>query len=131
MLDLSCILRERIMATKATSKRERSQAMNLRERIFLCVVLLVTAVTYLGTLRFGFVYDDDPQIVHNPFIRAWHYVPQYFVSSVWKQLFPFVPGNYYRPLFLVWLRANYSIFGVREIGWHLTTVLLHVLVTWL
>jgi hypothetical protein len=38
-------------------------------------------------------------------------------------------GNYYRPLFLLWLRINDAIFGNRVWGWHLTTILSHVLTT--
>jgi tetratricopeptide (TPR) repeat protein len=95
----------------------------------LAAVLFITALTYLGTIRFGFVYDDFQQILSNPFLKSWRYVPQYFVSSVWKQLFPFDPGNYYRPLFLFWTRLNYSVFADRPMGWHATAIALHVLVT--
>jgi tetratricopeptide (TPR) repeat protein len=42
-----------------------------------------------------------------------------------------VAGNYYRPLFLLWVRFNYAALGLRVMGWHLTAVLLHVCVTWL
>jgi tetratricopeptide (TPR) repeat protein len=38
-------------------------------------------------------------------------------------------GNYYRPLFLLWLRINDAAFGNHAWGWHLTTVLAHVLAT--
>ncbi len=111
--------------------KERPRDQALSERYFLGVVLFVTFITYLGTLQFAFVYDDLHQIVFNPFIKAWRYVPQYFVSSVWKQMSPLLVGNYYRPLFLLWLRVNYAAFGLNEVGWHLTAVLLHVAVTFL
>lgn len=116
---------------KSTELSKTSSSARLRDRYSLAAVLLITAVTYLGTLRFGFVYDDFQQILTNPFIKAWRYVPQYFVSSVWKQLFPFDPGNYYRPLFLFWARLNYSVFANRPLGWHATAIALHLLVTWL
>jgi protein O-mannosyl-transferase len=119
------------MKPNPSGRSEASQRQSLRERYFVSAVLFLTAITYLGTLQFRFVYDDDPQILHNPFVRSWRYVPQYFVSSVWKQLYPLISGNYYRPMFLLWIRTNYAIFGIRELGWHMTAVLLHVLVTWL
>jgi tetratricopeptide (TPR) repeat protein len=119
------------MGATSTSRNEGPQGERLRELYFVGVVLLLTALTYLGTLRFGFVYDDNPQIQTNPFIKSWKYLGQYFVSSVWKQVYPLDSGNYYRPMFLLWTRVNYAVFGLREMGWHLTTVLLHVLVTWL
>jgi hypothetical protein len=37
--------------------------------------------------------------------------------------------NYYRPLFLLWVRINEAVFGNRAWGWHLTTILAHVLTT--
>jgi len=38
-------------------------------------------------------------------------------------------GNYYRPLFLLWLRINDAAFGNHAWGWHLTTVFALVLAT--
>jgi protein O-mannosyl-transferase len=115
----------------ASGQNESSQMARLREQYYLGAVLFITAITYLGTLGFGFVYDDGPQIQNNSFIKAWHFVPQYFVSSVWKHFFPAFPGTYYRPMFFVWLRANFAFFGLRAVEWHFTAVALHVLVTWL
>jgi len=37
--------------------------------------------------------------------------------------------NYYRPLFLLWVRINEAVFGIQAWGWHLTTILAHVLST--
>jgi Tfp pilus assembly protein PilF len=103
----------------------------MRERYIAGMVLLVTAITYLGTLQFDFVSDDIRQVLLNPFIKAWRYVPHYFTSSIWKQLEPFSSGNSYRPLFLLLLKINFSTFHNRPFGWHLAAIGLHVLVTWL
>jgi hypothetical protein len=119
------------MAMNSTAITEDSRIAIAREKYFVWMLLLVTTITYLGTIRFDFVYDDDPQIVHNPFLRAWHYAPQYFVSSVWKQMTPLTPGNYYRPLFLLFSRTTYSVFADHALGWHLIALLMHLLVTWL
>lgn len=119
------------MAMKSTGTSNDSPIAALHEKYFVWMVLLVTAITYMGTIRFDFVYDDFPQIVYNPFLRAWHFVPQFFVSSVWKQMSPSIPGNYYRPLFLVFMRANYAMFADRPLGWHLVALGLHLGVTWL
>lgn len=119
------------MATNSAAIHEDSPVAPARERYFVWMLLLVTAITYVGTIRFDFVYDDYPQIVYNPFLKAWHFVPQYFVNSVWKHVAPSSVGNYYRPLFLLLLRANYAVFAQREIGWHLVAVLMHLTVTWL
>jgi tetratricopeptide (TPR) repeat protein len=91
----------------------------------------IAFLAYVPTLGFQFVYDDKPQIVQNPAIRAWHYLPNYFTSHVWAELYPRVGGDYYRPVFLLWFRLNQAMFGVNPVGWHLTTVLCHVAATYL
>jgi tetratricopeptide (TPR) repeat protein len=108
-----------------------SQQTPQQNRYLIGIVLVVTAMTYLGTVRFGFVYDDRSQILSNPFIQSWNYLPHYFVSSLWDNLLPLGARNYYRPLFTLWMRVNYALFASRPLGWHIASVLLHLLVTWL
>jgi uncharacterized membrane protein len=75
------------------------------------------------------VHDDRGQIVENPAVHSWPFVPSYFTSQVWAGFMPGELGNYYRPLFLLWLRINDAAFGNHAWGWHLTTVIAHVLAT--
>src|SRR5262249_11522751 len=42
---------------------------------------------------------------------------------------PSIITNYYRPLFLLWLLVNHTMFGLHPLGWHITTVAAHVTVT--
>ena len=91
----------------------------------------IAFLAYVPTLGFQFVYDDEPQIIQNPAIHAWRYFPHYFTSHAWAELYPNVSGNYYRPLFLLWLRLNHAMFGLNPEGWHLTTVLCHVAATYM
>jgi tetratricopeptide (TPR) repeat protein len=87
---------------------------------------VLTFLAYLDTLSFQFVQDDEYQILGNVYLRSWSYLPRYFTKDVWAFMHPNYPGNYYRPLFLLWLRLNYLLFGLHPWGWHLTTVLAHV-----
>ncbi len=91
------------------------------------IVLAVTFVAYMGTLRYDFVYDDVHVIVENGSVHSWRFTPRYFTEHLWF----FEPGmtNYYRPIFLVWLVLNHTLFGLNPIGYHLTTVLAHLVVT--
>src|ERR1035438_4257985 len=88
-------------------------------------------LVFVPTLGFQFVYDDKPQIIQNPGIHAWRYLPHYFTSHAWAELYPHVSGNYYRPLFLLWFRLNHAMFGLAPKGWHLTTILCHVAATYM
>ncbi len=101
------------------------------DRDLLRTVLLITSVTFLGVLRFEFVYDDNTLIVNNPFVRSWKFLPQYFANSMWKLSGNSQNDNYYRPLFLVWTRLNYALFAGRPFGWHLATLVLYIAATWL
>ena len=92
-------------------------------------ILLLTFAAYAPTLRYDFVHDDRAQIMENPAITSWSYLPQYFSKQVWAGYAPGIAGNYYRPVFLIWLRLNHMVFGLQPWGWHLTTVLLHLLAT--
>lgn len=100
------------------------------QRFLLALVLAATLVFYLGTLQYDFVYDDHEQIVENPYLRSWRYLPTFLTESLWQQFSP-LPSSYYRPLFQAWLGFEYTVFGLRAWGWHLTSVLLHVAVTFL
>ena len=86
-------------------------------------VLVIGFIVYLGTLQFGFVYDDTAQILKNPRVQSWQYLSQYFSGAVWAQLGGL---DYYRPIFLVWLLLNHTFLGLSATGWHAALVLLHL-----
>jgi hypothetical protein len=94
-------------------------------------ILAATFLAYAGTLFLGFVFDDHVLILTNDSIRSWRSVPGFFASHIWAFRYPHLLANYYRPLFLVWLRLNNALFGLRPWGWHLASVLAHLAVTYL
>jgi tetratricopeptide (TPR) repeat protein len=98
-------------------------------RLLLAFALLCTLAAYSRTLRFDFVYDDQTIILANPAVHSWRYLPQYFSRHFWAGVYPEGPGNYYRPVFLLWLRINNMAFGDHAWGWHLATIFLHLAVT--
>jgi tetratricopeptide (TPR) repeat protein len=97
-----------------------------RTFVLLALVLAATFVVYSGTLNFQFVFDDMGQVVDNQLIREARFVPHYFQLHVWGQVAPNLKGNYYRPIFVLWLFLNYQLFGLNPMWWHLTTVLMHL-----
>jgi hypothetical protein len=102
-----------------------------RGRVLLVVALVLTALAYLATLRFGFVYDDLPQIVNNPTLTTWKTLPGLFTSHSWAFLLPHWDGNYYRPLFMTWLLLNRKLFDLYTPAWHASNLLVHLIATWL
>jgi hypothetical protein len=95
------------------------------------LVLLITAAVYVRTLEYEFVYDDHGQIEETTQLSSWSMVPHYFTGHVWSWKSPNARGPYYRPLFLLWLLLNRSLFDLSPAGWHLTSVLLHLVVTFM
>src|ERR1019366_7525636 len=94
-------------------------------------IMFATFLAYVDMLALGFVFDDHVLIVTNDSIRSWRYFPSYFTSHIWSFRYPHLLANYYRPLFLTWLRLNHALFELHPWGWHLTSVLAHVAVTYL
>jgi tetratricopeptide (TPR) repeat protein len=65
------------------------------------------------------------QILKNGMLKSWHTFIGSLGAHVWKDLYPFAVGNYYRPVFVSWLFINRLAFGFTPFWWHLTTVLMH------
>jgi Tfp pilus assembly protein PilF len=85
-----------------------------------------------NTLKNGFAFDDEEQVLNNRFIQTFANLPLEFTTTVWSFLGE--KGGispYYRPLFTVLFTANYGFFGTQAWGWHLVNVLIHAAVTFL
>jgi tetratricopeptide (TPR) repeat protein len=119
------------MKVEASSDNEGATGWLERRGAAETLACALAFLVYVPTLGFQFVYDDKPQIVQNPGIHAWRYLPHYFTSHAWAELYPHVNGNYYRPLFLLWFRLNHAVFGLDPKGWHFTTILCHVATTYM
>ena len=95
--------------------------------------LLITALAacatlpYLNILVNGFVDDDHGQVMENPYIRSFQYLKEIFTTNVWS-FTGVTAGNYYRPMMTLGYLVCYKLFGLRAYGFHLVSLLLHVLV---
>ncbi|MBZ5569428.1 MAG: tetratricopeptide repeat protein [Acidobacteriia bacterium] len=99
--------------------------------LLLRLAFLLTFAAYARTIVFDFVFDDHLQIALNPWVQAWQFVPHYFTGHVWNFQQPAWAGNYYRPLFLLWMRVMHAVFGLTPGWWHLMSIALHLVATWL
>jgi protein O-mannosyl-transferase len=97
----------------------------MQSRWALALVSALILLAFVSTLSYEFVFDDLGQILQNPRVQAWHFVPSYFTNHVWAQD-PEAVHRYYRPLFLLQLRLMHSVFGFWTPGWHLLLLLLHL-----
>ncbi|MEJ2008763.1 MAG: tetratricopeptide repeat protein [Acidobacteriota bacterium] len=123
--------RDHVESNRDSVQRERRPWLTAAPWVLLSLVLLITFLAYSGTLSFNFVYDDRGQILANIQVHYWRFAPHYFFERVWSFAYPGIPGNYYRPIFLLFLLLNYKLFGPFPAGWHLVSVAAQVGVTYL
>lgn len=66
----------------------------------LCIIILAILGFYGPSLMGGFVYDDEAQIVDNPYIKSFVYLPKVITSCIWEISLPACKNYtlYYRPL---------------------------------
>ena len=55
-------------------------------------IVVATFLVFAGTLSFDFVYDDRLQVLQNPYILSWQYLPQYFTFSLGAASWAFGSG---------------------------------------
>jgi tetratricopeptide (TPR) repeat protein len=91
----------------------------------LSAVLALVACAYIRAASFEFVYDDLGQIVDNPKIKSWRLALTFFSTHVWSQTTRV--AFYYRPVYMLWLRLNYALFGLQPVYWHLAAIAVHLL----
>ncbi|HKQ59844.1 MAG TPA: tetratricopeptide repeat protein, partial [Candidatus Polarisedimenticolaceae bacterium] len=100
----------------------------LRSAAWWAVPSLAAVATYANTLRCGFVFDDNLQILSNPWVQELRFLPRLVARPVWA-FFSTYPSNYYRPVQMGLYGLLWAIGGGRPIVFHLMNVALHAAVT--
>jgi tetratricopeptide (TPR) repeat protein len=97
------------------------------------LICLLASLAYANSLAGEFVFDDTDQIVTNQNLRSWKNLTRAFTTDVWafreeqSGIDAPPPLPYYRPIFTVMLTLEYQLFGLWPQGWHLVSLLLHIL----
>ena len=104
--------------------------------VALTALALAVIAAYGGTLRSGFVHDDQSEIVKNRFVHDLRHVQQILTRPSWgferqPDERPGVDGyyaesNYYRPVQYLTYAALYSAFGPAPSAFHAWKLLLHL-----
>lgn len=98
------------------------------DRLLALALAAIVALVFARGLTGEFVYDDERQIVANTLIQNPALLGKALVSDVWA--FNSAAGgsvsNYWRPAFVLWLFAQYQLFGgASTIPWHAANLILH------
>ncbi len=115
---------EPISAPVLAEKRLRFGASS--KATLLGVLVAMAAVPYLGILSNAFVYDDNTQVLNNPYIQNIRHLHEIFTTTVWSYVGAQGVTNYYRPMMTFGYLLCYQIFGPLAFGFHLASLLLHV-----
>lgn len=91
-------------------------------------LLLLAVLPYLNTLQNGFVYDDNNEVLTNPYIRSFSHMGDIFSTRILAHLGARGATNYYRPISILGFLLCYKAFGLLPYGFHLANLLLHATV---
>lgn len=101
--------------------------LTIRERVIaLGVVFAVTVFAYRGVVANGFVYDDAVAVVKNPSVRSLSRASEW-VSSPYA-VSANRGGKNYRPVVVASYGLDYAWWGGRAAGFHVTNLLIHLIV---
>jgi tetratricopeptide (TPR) repeat protein len=95
-----------------------------------CAIILIAVIgfsIYVNSLKGEFIWDDDFLVKDNLYIRNLSNIGDIFSESIFPEAVLEETG-FYRPVQIVSYLVDYSLWKLDVRGYHLTNVLLHVLV---
>jgi tetratricopeptide (TPR) repeat protein len=107
-----------------TMQHKNSDIAKTKHLLPIALLVCVSAIVYFNSLSNGFVYDDLGTIVENIHIKSFaNYLSSFYNPSYFK-----ISGGEasYRPVATLSYYLLYAIFDVNPIGYHLTSVVLHI-----
>ncbi|MFC1661452.1 tetratricopeptide repeat protein [Gemmatimonadota bacterium] len=98
-----------------------------RAWIWQICIALVAGALFARTFGFGWIYDDQLEIVRNTLVHTLERIPEIFTSTVWAG--SGMETYLYRPLALVTYALNHQISGLDPWSYHLVNIFLHAAVS--
>lgn len=95
--------------------------------VYIALIFILGLAIYANSFPNEFVWDDEYLVVKNTAIRSFSNIPQVFkyhltyFGSPWE-------GKFFRPIESMTLMADYFFWKFNPAGYHITNVLLHILV---
>ncbi len=98
-----------------------------RGRLWWLIVLAaaLVAAVYANSVNSPFHFDDSHSIADNPWVRSLAHVPRYFTDVT--SFSPLADNRSYRPILLVGYAVSHALGDGALWGYHVVTMLLHVL----
>jgi tetratricopeptide (TPR) repeat protein len=89
------------------------------------ILIIVGIIIYSNALTNQLFWDDNDGIVNNAYIKDWQYLPNYFSENLIAGAG--LSSNYWRPILLITYAIEWEIWGLWPPGYHLVSILIHVL----
>ena len=118
-------------ATSHGSRFEAWAQWFIQPAVLIRFVLYATALLYLRTVLFDYVYDDTTLITLNPWMGSWKQLPNLLTHSFWGFLEIPRALDFYRPLVSLVFALILRLLGPAPGWFHLVAAGLHVCVTYL
>jgi tetratricopeptide (TPR) repeat protein len=102
---------------------------NRKNKAFLPILLIIIlgCIVYANTLKGKFIYDDISLIKYNEHIKSWASLPKILTEDLGAGSGQLSIFN--RPIQMMTYIMDYSFWGLNEAGYHITNILLHILVS--
>jgi len=92
---------------------------------FLLFISIVIFIIYSHAFTNGFIWDDTFLIIKNGFIRDLSFLDEAFTTDLFA--YTGLRSNFYRPIQTLSYMFDYSIWGLKPLGYHLGNILIHLL----
>jgi len=115
-------------APAVTGPLSRWRSIQVSDQVLITALILLAVLCYANSLFNAFVYDDEQQILQNPYVKSWHYLPQIFTTTVWSFVGAAGTTNYYRPLMTFTYLLLWQAFKDIPFGFHLFNITLNAAV---
>ncbi len=95
-----------------------------RNYISFLLIIILGFVVYSTALKVPFLWDDIQTIENNKYIMGWSWrnIVHNFTSDYFN-----TGSNYYRPIPTLLNMVNFSLWGLRPLGFHLANLIMHIL----
>jgi len=91
----------------------------------IAVIIILGFISYANSIDGKFIWDDNGLIKNNLYIRSWSNTPKIVTQDIGAGSLS--SSNFYRPVQIISYLTDYSYWGLRVRGYHLTNILLHIL----
>jgi tetratricopeptide (TPR) repeat protein len=89
------------------------------------LIIILGLSIYSNCSKGNFIWDDNGLIKDNDYIKDWSNLPKVITQDI--GVGSRTESNFYRPLQMIVYMLGYSLWGLKTLGYHLMSILTHIL----